>query len=149
VARLVLALVDVDGRAEGWEANELPDSLLREQPKYSLLASASDKRTGVLYAYDKSNERVVAIDKAKGTYIEQYRLAGDSPGWTDVRGMYVVLAGEDAPATLVWATNSGLYSAVLEAAPDVGPDTPSPSPGGSAAPASGSPIVPPPASTGP
>ena len=69
----------VDGRAEGWETNELPDSLLREQPQYSLIASASDKRTGNLYAYDKANERVVAIDKSDGTYLEQYRLAGDAP----------------------------------------------------------------------
>jgi hypothetical protein len=139
----------VDGRAEGWEADPLPDELLREQPKYSLLASASDKRTGVIYAYDKANERVVAIDKAKGTYIEQYRLAGDAPGWKDIRGMYVVLAGEDAPATLIWATNDGLYSSVLEAAPEGAGGSPAPSPDGSAVPASGSPIVAPPASSTP
>ena len=40
----------------GWEADELPDSLLREQPKYSLLASASDKRTGVLRVDDRDHE---------------------------------------------------------------------------------------------
>jgi hypothetical protein len=114
----------VDGRAEGWETDELPDSLLREQPHYSLLASASDKRTGNIYAYDKSNNRIVAIDKAKGTYVEQYRLAGNAPGWEDVRGMYVVLAGEGVPPTLVWANNDGLYSSILEAVPDTAPATP-------------------------
>jgi len=139
----------VDGRAEGWEADPLPDELLREQPKYSLLTSASDKRTGIIYAYDKANERVVAIDKGKGTYIEQYRLAGGAPEWKDIRGMYVVLAGEDAPATLIWATNNGLYSSVLEAAPDTPGESPAPSPDGSAVPASGSPIVAPPASSTP
>jgi hypothetical protein len=139
----------VDGRAEGWETDELPDSLLREQPHYSLLASASEKRTGVLYAYDKANARVVAIDKAKGTYIEQYRLAGKAPGWEDIRGMYVVLAGEDAPATLVYATNKGIYSSILEAVPDDAPVTPSPAASGSAGPASGLPLASPPASIGP
>jgi hypothetical protein len=139
----------VDGRAEGWETDELPDSLLREQPHYSLLTSASEKRTGAIYAYDRANERVVAIDKAKGTYLEQYRLAGHAPGWEDIRGMYVVLAGEDAPATLIYATNEGLYQAVLEAVDDVAP-SPAPSePAGSGAPASGSPILSPPASTTP
>ena len=57
---------------------ELPDTLLRDAPHYSLLASASDKRTGSIYACDKPNARVVAIDKAKGTYLAQYRLAGNA-----------------------------------------------------------------------
>jgi hypothetical protein len=139
----------VDGRAEGWETDELPDSLLREQPQYSLLASASEKRTGVLYAYDRANQRVVAIDKGKGTYLEQYRLAGNAPGWEDLRGMYVVLAGEDAPATLVWANNEGLYTSILEAVPE-GASSPSPSAPGSGVPASGAPPpASPPASTTP
>jgi hypothetical protein len=137
----------VDGRAEGWETDELPDSLLREQPHYSLLASASDKRTGNIYAYDKSNNRIVAIDKAKGTYVEQYRLAGNAPGWEDVRGMYVVLAGEGVPPTLVWANNDGLYSSILEAVPDTAPATPAPSSSGSQGPASGSPFASPPAAS--
>jgi hypothetical protein len=138
----------VDGRAEGWETDQLPDTLLRQQPHYSLLASASDKRTGVLYAYDKSNARIVAIDKAKGTYVEQYRLAGNAPGWEDLRGMYVVLAGEDAPPTLYWANNSGLYSSVLEAVPDVAPASPSPSPSSSGSPGPfRSPLASPPAAS--
>jgi hypothetical protein len=138
----------VDGRAEGWETDQLPDSLLREAPHYSLLASASDKRTGVLYAYDKANARVVAIDKAKGTYIEQYRLAGKAPGWEDIRGMYVVLGGEDTPATLVWANNQGIYSSILEAVPDVATAAPSPAASGSGGPSPVS-IPPPAASTAP
>ena len=139
----------VDGRAEGWETDPLPDELLRAQPHYSLIASASDKRTGVLYAYDKENARVVAIDKAKGTYLEQYRLAGKAPGWEDIKGMYVVLAGEDAPATLVYANDQGIYSSILEAVPDDATTTPSPSPSGSGGLESGSPLASPAASTKP
>jgi hypothetical protein len=137
----------VDGRAEGWQADQLPDTLLREQPHYSLLSSATDKRTGVLYAYDKPNARIVAIDKAKGTYIEQYRLAGKAPGWEDLRGMSVVLAGQDAPPTLIWANNNGLYSSILEAVPDDPSASASPSTSGSPRPASGSPFASPPAAS--
>jgi hypothetical protein len=139
----------VDGRAEGWETDQLPDSLLREQPHYSLLASASDKRTGLIYAYDKPNARIVAIDKAKGTYVEQYRLAGKAPGWEDLRGMYVVPGGTDTPATLIWANNNGLYSSILEAVPDAAGASPSPSShsSGSPRPASGSPFSSPPAAS--
>ena len=75
-----------------------PTPCSASSPHYSLLASASDKRTGSIYAYDKPNDRVVEIDKAKGTYIEQYRLAGNAPGWEDIRGMYVVLAGRGRAA---------------------------------------------------
>jgi hypothetical protein len=121
----------VDGRAEGWEADPLPDTLLRKAPAYRLIASATDKRTGVLYAYDPTSARVVAIDKAKGTYIEQYRLAGGVKGWEDLRGMYVDLAAEDAPPTLIWATKDGVYSSILDAVRDVAP---APSPSGSGGP---------------
>jgi hypothetical protein len=129
----------VDGRAEGWAADAPPDTLLRQAPKYRLITSATEKRKGVLYAYDPTSARVVAIDKAKGTYLGQFRLAGGARGWEDIRGMYVVIAAEEAPPTLVWATKDGVYSSILEAVPDVAAPSPagsgSPSPSG----ASGSP----------
>jgi hypothetical protein len=100
------------------------------------MASASDKRSGLIYAWDASNERVVALDKAKGTFVQQFRLAGGSPAWKDVRGMYVIPPAEpDAPATLVWATKDAVMSATLEAVEDeVGAEpsgSPGPSPSGS------------------
>jgi hypothetical protein len=136
----------VGGTSAGWDiqppgyTGDTPggDTLLRSAPNYTRIASASEKRTGVLYAWDQANARVVALDKAKGAFIEQYRLAGGNPGWGDVRGMYVVLgAGPEAPATLLWATKDGVFSAVLEAVPDPGPGASgSPAPSGSAAPSS-------------
>jgi hypothetical protein len=139
----------VGGNSEGWSiqppgySNDAQggDTLLRPEPDFTRIASASDKRTGLIYAWDKVNGRVVAWDKAKGTFVEQYRLAGASPAWQDVRGMYVVLgAGPDVPSTLVWVTKDAVMSAVLEAVPDSA--TPgasgSPAPSGSAGP-SGSP----------
>jgi hypothetical protein len=140
----------VDGRAEGWAADAPPDTLLRKAPKYRLITSAAEKRKGVLYAYDPTSARVIAIDKAKGTYLEQFRLAGGARGWEDIRGMYVVLAGEDAPPTLIWATKDGVYSSILDAVPDVAAPSPagsgSPSPSGGA---SGSPGGSAPASAAP
>jgi hypothetical protein len=124
----------IDGRIEGWEADAPPDALLRDAPVYRLITSATEKRLGRLYAYDPSSARIIALDKAKGTYIEQYRLAGRIPGWEDIRGMYVTLGLEDAPATLVWATKDGVYSSILEGVPDVPPPSPRPSPSGSAPP---------------
>jgi hypothetical protein len=125
----------VDGRAEGWSADPPTDGLLRDAPAYTLLATATDKRVGPLYAYDPENARIVALDKARGTYLEQYRLAGGAAGWEDLRGMYVVAAvEEDGPAILVWATKDGVFSSVLEAVEDVAPGTPLPSASGSAVP---------------
>jgi hypothetical protein len=140
----------VGGKSEGWQieppgsASFAPggDLLLRSAPRYTLIASATDKRTGRLYAWDSANGRVVAFDKARGTFAEQYRLAGGNPAFRDVRGMYVVPgAGPDDPTTLVWATKDAVLSAILEAVPDEPVDGPaasgSPSPSG----ATGSPIA--------
>jgi hypothetical protein len=128
----------IDGKSEGW-STQAPgttsfapggDVLLRTTPRYARMASASEKRTGLIYGWDAANARVVALDKAKGTFVEQYRLVGGKPGWSDVRGMYVILgAVQGAPTTLVWATKDGVYSAALEAVPDNPAASPSGSPG--------------------
>ncbi len=125
----------VDGRAEGWEADPLPDTLLRKAPAYRLIASSTEKRKGVLYAYDPTSARVVAIDKAKGEYLGQFRLAAGARGWEDLRGMYVVLAADEAPPTLIWATKDGVYSSILDEVPD--DPAASPSGSGGAAPSGG------------
>ena len=137
----------VGGKSEGWQIQPAGftgdtqdgDTLLRTAPDYALIASGTDKRTGLLYAWDRDNPRVVAIDKAKGTFVEQYRLAGANPAWADVRGMYVVPgAAPEAPTTLIWATKDGVMSAVLERVPDPAAPSASGSPGptGSGAPSS-------------
>jgi hypothetical protein len=124
-----------NGRAEGWTAAPLTDTLLRPTTAYRLLSSPSDKRLGVLYAYDPANARIVALDKAKGTYIEQYRLAGYAPGWEDLRGMVVIAGIDNGPATLIWASKDTVYTTILEKVADDAPGaSASPSPSGSAAP---------------
>jgi hypothetical protein len=135
----------IDGRAEGWEAKPLPDGLLRDAPAYRIIASPAEKRTGRLYAYDPANARIVAIDKAKGTYIEQYRLAGGIAGWEDLRGMFVVAGPEGTAPTLYTATSNAVYSSLLEAVPEATGASPSPSGSGgsgSAAPSASVPASP-------
>jgi hypothetical protein len=124
-----------NGRAEGWTAGTLPDTLLRPTPAYRLLSSPSDKRLGILYAYDPANARIVALDKAKGTYIEQYRLAGNIAGWEDLRGMAVLAGVDTGPATLIWASKDTVFTTILEKVVDAAPGASgSPAPSGSAAP---------------
>jgi hypothetical protein len=126
----------VGGSGTSWAAQppgytgETPDgdTLLRPAPVYVRIATATKKGSGLLYAWDRANARIVAFDKAKGTFVEQYRLAGGSPAWQDVRGMYVVPGvAADAPATLVWATKDTVYSSLLEAVPDGSSASPAPS----------------------
>ena len=113
------------------------DKLLRTPPVYTRIATPTKKGSGRLYAWDRANGRIVAFDKSKGTYIEQYRLAGGSAAWQDVRGMYVVPGpAADAPATVIWATKDTVYSAVLEAIPD--PADPGPGASGSPLPSGAS-----------
>ena len=79
----------VGGKAEGWDPKEPKDSSLRPAPVYSLLASGTARREGDIYAFDKSNGRIIALSKVDGSYKAQYRLAGGKKDWTDLRGMYV------------------------------------------------------------
>jgi hypothetical protein len=122
----------VSGKNDGWEGSVPNDTLLRSAPSYSLLAGGGERRNGVVYGYDRRNERIVAVDKADGHYLAQYRLAAGADGWEDMRGFYVVPAGEDAegPPEIVWISRNGVNQAKLEAVSD----DPTASPGPSGAP---------------
>jgi hypothetical protein len=124
----------VGGSSAGWTASTPDDELLRRAPVYRLVGSGSPSREGALYGYDAVNRRVVALTKANGNYVEQYRLAGGDPGWADLRGWYVDPGLEGAPDTLVWISRTAVHRAVLEAAPGT-PGSSAP-PGSSAVPGS-------------
>ncbi len=132
----------VAGRAGEWEPGDPGDEILRPPPRYRHLASSSKAREGFLYGFDDSSERLVALDKATGEYREQYRLAGDSADWADVRAIAIVLGADGEPATLWWIDRERFMTAVLEPAPEGAGASPSASPSGSPGPspgASGSP----------
>jgi hypothetical protein len=115
----------VNGNAAGWEAAAPGDEILREEPFYRLLGSGADRRTGIIYAFDSDNDRLVALSKVNGSYIGQYRL-GDGDEWADLRAFYIEPGIESGPDTIVWITKTGLHRAVLQAAA-----TPGASPGAS------------------
>ena len=104
----------VGGTTADWVAAKPPDGLLRAAPAYTVVTSGSERRSGRLYGYDPSNERIVAFLKATGEYVEQYRLAGGADDWADSRGWYVEPGIADAPDTIVWITASAVRRAVLE-----------------------------------
>ncbi len=122
----------VSGTTDGWAAGPLPDGALRPKPVFKVVMSGSDRRTGNVYGYDPTSARLVAFSKAKGGYLEQYRLAGASKDWVDVRGWYVEPGIADAPDAVVWITATGLHRAVLE--PVTSDLAPSGSPGSSRSP---------------
>jgi hypothetical protein len=105
----------VGGKAEGWEAAAPGDETLRGDPAYSLLASGSPRREGTIYGYDAPNQRVVALSKVNGTYLQQYRLAGGDQGWIDLRGWYVEPGVAGEPDALVWIGKDGVHRAILQA----------------------------------
>ena len=115
------------GKDDGWKARAPDDSLLRPAPKYELVAGGTDRRTGVVYAYDGPNGRIIAIDKASGDYVAQYRPAGNVGDWEDVRAIAVTPGVDTGPAILMWLSPSGVHQALLEAVEDVAPASPEPS----------------------
>jgi hypothetical protein len=123
----------VDGASQGWKPGDPGDEILRGAPKYTLLTTYTARDTGLIYAYDRANERIVAIDKDTGNIIEQYQLAGNDTSWSDLRGIAVVPGASGAPATIYWIDKTRLMSSTLVAVPTPGPSA-SPSPGASPSP---------------
>jgi hypothetical protein len=126
----------VSGNSEGWAAVDPGDTLLREPPEYTYITSGSDRRQGLLYGYDRANARIVAVDKADGSFREQYRLPAGNAGWEDLRAMYVVDGAEDVPPMLFWISSDVLHRSVLAPLPD---GSASPAPGASGPAGSGEP----------
>lgn len=102
----------VSGTSRDWDPVDPPDTILRPAPYYAAMAASAEARSGRLYAWDRLNARIVALEKGSARYVEQYRLAGASPEWDDVRGM-VVDVPADGPARLWWIDGSRLMSALL------------------------------------
>ena len=111
----------VSGKDDGWDPGDPQDALLRPAPAYTLVAGAGERRVGNVYAFDKPNARIIALDKTDGSYRGQYRLAGGAEDWSDLRAMYVIPGIEEAPPTVVWLSENAVHQAVLEAVPDVAP----------------------------
>ena len=118
----------VGGNGDTWKPKDPGDDVVRGAPRYTLLASAAEKRTGRIYAYDAAASRIVAFDKGTGDFIEQYLLAGGSHAMSDLRGLFVVPGVDDKPATLYWTTSDELHVVTLAAAPAEPAASPTPPP---------------------
>jgi hypothetical protein len=113
----------VSGKDDGWDPGVPQDALLRPAPVYTLVAGGGERRVGNVYAFDKPNARIIALDKTDGSYRGQYRLAGGAEDWSDLRSMYIIPGIEEGPPTVVWLSENAVHQAVLEAVPDVASET--------------------------
>ena len=114
------------GLSGSWGTGALPDGLLRPGQSITLISSPDDRGSGVLWAFDKTNDRIIAFDKKTGAYEAQYRIAGTGSDWGALRAMQVVHGPGGVP-TVYWIDGQSVKTAVLRAV------TPSPSPSPSAA----------------
>jgi type II secretory pathway pseudopilin PulG len=106
----------------GWKPNLPGDELLRPAPKYKLItADTLDQQTGIFYAYDNLNQRVVAFKKTDGTIVGQYMAPPTTPWFTNMTGMFVVPSTTGGPPTLYWTEGGSLMSAVLGSGGTTGP----------------------------
>ena len=121
------------GQPDGWEPGTPGDELVRDPPIYQLIAAASGRRAGPIYAYDRANARVLAFDKSEASFIEQYRLPVGNEGWADMRAMYVVETAEDPPL-LVWVSADVVHASSLAGVETPGEPGVSPGPDASAEP---------------
>ena len=127
----------VNGKSEGWTAATPGDEVLRPAPQYVLVTSAAPRRAGTLYGFDRTSLRVIALTKAAGGYIRQYRLQAGSQAWSDLRSWYIEPGVSDAPDAIIWIDGTTIHRTILEAATSAAG---SPAPSGTSAPAgSGSP----------
>jgi hypothetical protein len=122
----------VNQKFEGWSASTPKDDVIRKAPVYSLVTSAAPRRSGTLYGLDLPNLRVIALTKAAGVYIQQFRLQDGSTIWSDLRSWYIEPGVSDAPDTIVWINGTTIHRVILEASTSAAG---SPGPGESAVPA--------------
>ncbi|HVQ22276.1 MAG TPA: hypothetical protein VMT36_03320, partial [Candidatus Saccharimonadia bacterium] len=122
------------GRADDY-ALEIPpdDADVRPGHDYRQIAIDPLRREGGIWLWDSEHQRIVAMDKSSGNYVEQFLAAPGGPSFDDVRGMFVVGPTQaDGPHVLIWADAGRLMATQLIdpsslPTPSVSP-SPSPSP---------------------
>ena len=120
-----------DGNSDGWEADAPDDEVLRSAPSYLLVGSGAERRTGTIYAFDAANNRLIALSEVNGAFLGQYRLAGGSDAWSDMRDFYVEKSVEGQPDAIVWISENAVHRAVLESVTSP-PASPGPTDGAAA-----------------
>lgn len=102
------------GAADDWSPADPGDSVLRSPPQISWIYSISSSRTGVLYAWDAANQRMLAYSKGgSGSVLAQYRLVSRDGAIGKIVGGYISVAADGGAPTFVWAEGTKIRSAVL------------------------------------
>jgi hypothetical protein len=109
------------GRADDYEL-ELPpdDGDVRPGHDYRLFAIDPFRREGRTWLWDGEHDRILAMEKSSGDYLEQFvGIEGGEP-LDDLRGMFVVEGAEAGqPKVLVWADAGRLLASPLTDATEV------------------------------
>jgi hypothetical protein len=122
------------GRADDYELEIPPDDGdVRTGHEYRQFAIDAMRREGRIWLWDAEHDRVLAMEKSSGDYLEQFLARGGSEALTDLRGMFVVESVEAGqPNVLIWADAGRLLATPLvdaSAGPAPTPTaSPSPSP---------------------
>ncbi len=104
----------VRGAIDDWAPADPGDGVLRSAPEIRLIFSAGASRTGLLYAWDARNQRVIAYSKgASGGVIAQYQFLAEDGPVSAIVGGYISLARDGGAPTFVWAEEGRIRSAVL------------------------------------
>ena len=118
----------VGGAIDEWSAADPGDGALRSAPEISLILSAGASRTGVIFAWDSKNQRMLAYSKgSSGAVLAQYRLRSDDDATISIVDGYLSLAADGGAPTFVFAEKNRIRSAVLGGSVAPG-DTPSVAP---------------------
>ena len=104
----------VGGAVDDWTPADPGDGALRSAPEISLIFSAGASRTGVIYAWDSKNQRMLAYSKGgSGSVLAQYTLISANAANLSIVGGYISLAADGGAPTFVWAEGARIRSTVL------------------------------------
>jgi hypothetical protein len=122
----------VGGSAGGWSLAAPGDDVLRPTRDYTLIDSPDPRRQGTLYVFDAANARVLAFDKLSGAYLAQYRPAGGSQAWSQLRDFYIQPRSAGQAPAIYWIDGTTLGTAILQPITAAPSGSPSASPGAGA-----------------
>lgn len=102
------------GAPDDWAPAVIGDELLRPTLTPTLVMSAGAARTGIVYVWDNSAQRVIAYSKAaSGAMLAQYVITDQDAPIGEVLGGYILPASDGGAPTFVWAELGRVRSAVL------------------------------------
>lgn len=93
-----------------------PDAAIRPSLDYRLLDGATVGARELLYVYDAANHRIIAFQRADGSFVRQWIAAASGPGaglLDDVRAMWVTSVADGPPAAYL-LTADGVLRLVLD-----------------------------------